>query len=288
MKQLKGIFPALITPFTNDNKIDEKALRAVINWNLEKGVSGFYVGGSTGEAFLLSMEERKYALEIVVDEIKDKAIVISHIGSLATHHAIELAQHAAKVGADILSSVPPFFYKYSAEEITSYYIDIVNEVSLPMVIYNVPVFTGIGFTNEEFDNLLTLPSILGVKHTSNDLFQMERLISQNPDKNIISGYDEVFLGALAMGAKSAIGSTFNFMAENFISIQNFYEQGKVEEARIIQQEVNQIIDVLTKVGVFAGVKTAMEIVGIPCGNCRRPMRALNEEEKQLLKSVLKV
>jgi N-acetylneuraminate lyase len=244
------------------------------------------VGGSTGESFLLSVEERKAILEIVSHEARGKAKIIAHIGSVATDHAIELARHAADLKVDAVSSVPPFYYKFSLPEIKSFYLDIVNDVSLPMIIYNIPALSGVTFTSQNISDLLTDSRVIGVKWTSYDLFQMQRMLSENPNLTIFNGHDEVFLGSLAMGAKAAIGSTFNFMAEKFIHIQNLYETQKLEEARILQDEVNQIIDVLIRIGVFQGVKAGLEMMGIPCGDCRKPFKKLNLEERKLLQQVL--
>ncbi|MGM0877920.1 MAG: N-acetylneuraminate lyase [Bacillota bacterium] len=286
MEKFYGIIPALITPFTENGKINEKALQQIVKINLEKGVSGFYVGGSTGESFLMTTEERKTILEIVSHEAKGKAKIIAHIGSIATDHALELSRHAAELQVDAISSLPPFYYKFSLSEIKSYYLDIVNEVSLPMIIYNIPALTGVSFTSDNIGDLLEDTRIMGVKYTSHDLFQMQRMLQEYPEVTVFNGHDEVFLGGLAMGAKSAIGSTFNFMAEKFIRIQKLYEAGKLDEARNLQAEANQIISILIKVGVFQGVKEALKMMGIPCGECRRPFKKLDNEERNMLQKVL--
>lgn len=134
MNKYNGIIPALITPYTKEGKINEKSLEKLVKLNLDKGVNGFYVGGSTAEAFMLSLEERKYLLDIVSDTAKGQATIINHVGCISTDEAIELAKHAEKVGADAISAIPPFYYKFSYEEIKNHYLDIVNSVNLPMII----------------------------------------------------------------------------------------------------------------------------------------------------------
>jgi len=283
--QFSGIFPALITPYGRDGKINETALSQLVKMNLEKGVSGFFVGGSSGEAFLLTLEERKYILEIVAQEAKGRAAIIAHIGCISTEQAMELARHAADVGADAISSVPPFYYKFTMDELQSYYLDIVSEVSLPMIVYHVPALTDVALSNENLERLLADPRIVGVKYTSFDLFQMQRMAAKHPDKFVLNGYDEVFLGALAMGAKGAIGSTINVMADKFVRIQRLFNEGKLEEAYAVQEEANKVIEVLIKIGVFQGVKAILEMMGISCGNCRKPFRNLKDEEKDILRNV---
>ena len=288
MAGFKGVFPALVTPFKENGEINAKAMEQLVKLNLEKGVSGFYVGGSTAESFMLSPEERKYALEIVVDAVGGKAEVIANIGIFSTQQAIDLAKHAEKLCVSAISSVPPFYFTFNMREYYRYYSDILAEVSLPMLIYNVPAMSGVNFTERDFDQFFQHERIIGVKYTSYDLFLMQKLIQKYPDKTILIGHDEIYLSALAAGAKALIGSTVGLMAEKFIRIEALFLAGKLEEALHIQGEVNQIVSVLVKIGVFKGIKAALELRGIPCGTCRKPFQPLDDEELQMLKDVLKL
>lgn len=286
MKNLKGIFPALLTPFTKDDKINESSLEKLIQLNLQKGVDGFYVGGSTAEAFLLSFDERKYLLDIVSQMVKGKCALIAHIGCISTKQAIELARYAEEVGADAISSIPPFYYNFSFAEIKSYYFDIVNQVSLPMIIYNFPNFSGVPLNTDNIGEFLADERFIGVKHTSNDFYSLERFKQINERVIVYNGFDEMFLAGLAMGADGGIGSTYNFMAEKFIKMKQLFEAGQIEKAREIQTEVNDIINVLTKVGVFAGEKEILSLMGIDFGDCRKPFRRLDKSDRDLLKQTL--
>lgn len=285
INSIKGIFPALVTPFNSKGCINETVLRQIVRMNLDKGVAGFYVCGSTAEAFLLSLEERKQVLEIVAEEAKGKCCLIAHIGCISTDHAIELGLHAKKVGVDAISSVSPFYYKFTFSELKNYYFDVANEVKLPMIVYNFPAFSGMNMTLENIIELKANPYIIGIKHTSMDLYQLERMKSEIKDLVVLNGYDEVFLAGLSMGADGAVGSTYNFMAEKFIEIERLYRQGRNKEAAQLQGEANGIIAVLAKVGVFQGIKYLLGKMGFDCGKCRKPFRELDESEKELLDEV---
>ncbi|MCM0649348.1 N-acetylneuraminate lyase [Clostridium swellfunianum] len=286
MNKYTGIFPALVTPYKSNGKINEESLQKIINLNLDKGVKGFYIGGSTAEAFLLSMDERKYILDIVAQECKGKCTLISHIGSIGTEHAVELGKYSEALGYDAISSVAPFYYKFSFEEIKNYYFDIVNNVNLPMIIYNFPAFSGVTFNMSNIKEFMNDERFIGIKHTSYDLYQLEQMLKIDERLTVFNGHDEVFLGALAMGAKSAIGSTFNFMSEKFIKIDKLFKEGNISEAQEVQAKANEIIDALIKVGVNQGVKYALEIQGIECNGSRRPFRSLTEDDKKLLEKIL--
>lgn len=288
MVQFKGVFPALVTPFDENGKINDKAMERLVRYNLEKGVSGFYVGGSTAESFMLSIDERMHALEVVMSAIGGKVDVIANIGVFSTDQGIKLAKHADRLGVSAISSVPPFYFKFNIQEYYQYYSDILNEVSAPMLIYNVPAMSGVNFTEQDFNRFFSHDRIIGVKYTSYDLFLMQRLIQQHQEKTVFIGHDEIYLSALAAGAKALIGSTVGLMAEKFIKIESLYNACKIEEALEVQSDVNKIVSVLVKIGVFKGVKAALELQGIPCGQCRKPFQPLNNEDMSLLKDILKI
>ncbi len=286
MTELTGIYPALVTPFTSQNKIDEKALQKLTEYLISKGVDGFYIGGSTGESLLLSGEERKEVLEIVHEQVKGRVKVIAHIGCFHTPSAIELAQHAASIGVDAISSLPPFYYKFTMKELQHYYHRLADEVDLPLIVYNAPALTGISFNSENIEEIFSHKNLAGIKFTSYDLFQMQRMM-QKYDKLIINGHDEIYLSSLSIGCNMAIGSTFNFMPEMFLEIKKNFEQGNIELAKKLQGRANEIIECLTKAGVFRGVKGMLDIIGYPCGSCREPFLPLTNEEKMKLQEVLK-
>ena len=163
----KGVFTALLTPFDKENKINEKALEALVKHNLSMGVKGFYVCGSTGEAFLLSTDERKQVMEIVKDCAKG-ATLIAHIGSVNEAEATELAKCAEKLGYNAISSVAPFYYKFSFEEIKGYYNRLADSVNLPMLVYHFPAFSGVNMGINEMRQFLGDDKFIGIKFTSND------------------------------------------------------------------------------------------------------------------------
>lgn len=281
-KEFTGIFPALLTPFDKNDNVNTEVLRQITRYNLDKGVSGFYVGGSTAEAFLLSTGERLQVMQTVAEEAKGETTLIAHIGCISTKQAIELAKAAKEMGYDAISSVAPFYYKFSFPEIKKYYYDIVDAVELPMFIYNFPAFSGVNLTVDNIAEFLTDDRFLGVKHTSSDYFALEQFKAAFPEKIVYNGYDETFLAGLAMGADGAIGSTFNLMAEKFIKIRALFAENKLQEAQAVQKEANAIIRALCKVGVMQGEKAVMDALGFEMGDARAPFGPLTQEQKKAL------
>jgi len=288
MKYLTGIFPALFTPFRN-NQVDEQALRKLVELNIKKGINGFYVCGSSGEAFLLTIAERKKILEIVSDQVKERVFIIAHIGAISTDFTIDLGRHAISVkGVNAVSSIPPFYYQFSRDEIISYYLDLAQELSFPVIPYNFPKLSGFTLTPDIIKVLRKNSNIIGVKFTSNNFFDLERIRKNDPQLILYNGFDEIYLAGLAMGVDGAIGSTFNFMAEKFIAITHFFKEGDMDRAQALQSNVNDIIDALLKTRCFmAAQKYMLDLIGIPFGEPRKPFKPLVSEEKTLLSKVAK-
>ena len=281
MEKYKGIFTALLTPFDKNNRVNEKELEKLVKFNLEKGVRGFYVGGSTAEAFLLSTDERKQIMD-VVKSTAPNATLIAHIGSINEREATELALHAKKAGYDVISSVAPFYYKFTFEEIKNYYFRLADAAQIPMLVYHFPAFSGVNMGIREMGQFLSDDRFLGIKYTSNDFFTMEQCKSNFPDKIVYNGFDEIFLAGLSMGADGGIGSTYNFMADKFVKINALFEAGKIGQAQQIQKEANKIITVLCNIGVMQAEKEVLNQLGFDFGVCRHPFGEPTTEQKELI------
>lgn len=282
MTRLTGIFPALITPFTRNGRVNEQALRQIVRMNIKKGVDGFYVGGSTAEAFLLNLEERRLILDVVLDETKRSVPTIAHVGCISTDQTVELARHAQEAGVDAISAITPFYYDFTASEVFRHYQRLMDSVDLPVIVYYFPALSGVNLSTSELRSLLSRERVVGIKHTSYNLFQLERLKRAKNGLLVYNGHDEVFLAGLAMGADGAIGSTYNFMAEKFLAIRRYFNDHRYEEARRLQGEANEVIELLIRVGVIPGTKAVLKMMGIDCGVCREPFRQVTPEEENLL------
>ena len=282
MNKHTGIFPALLTPFTKDGRINEKELERLIEYNIQKGVAGFYVNGSTQEAFLLSEEERRLIYRLVKEICGNRVTLYAHVGCVSTEQAIGYGRYAATLGYDAISAVAPFYYKFSLAEIKEHYRMIAHAVDLPLILYNIPAFSGVSLSFDDFAELLTDDRMIGVKYTSADHFLLQRLCAAYPSKCFFNGYDETFAAGLMMGVHGGIGSTYNFMAEKFIDMQTKFEQGDIAGVQAKQDEVNRIVAALCRVGVMQGEKALLDMLGFDFGPCRAPFAPLSAEAKQYL------
>lgn len=284
-KEYHGIYAALVTPYHTDGSVNYPALKELVRYLLRRGIDGFYVGGSTAEAFLLSGQERRRILETVIEENNGARKIICHVGAISTDLAISFAKHAKSAGADAVSAISPFYYKFSEAEIIRYYLDIMSATDLPMFVYNFPNFSGFSLSERVLDALKCSGTLRGVKYTSSDMFLLERLKTKNPDLVIWNGFDEMLLAGLSMGADGGIGSTYNCMTPLVHRIYDSFCANDIQKAQRYQQEANEVIQVIVKHGVFASVKTLLGFEGLDLGSCRKPFAPMTEEGIRELREV---
>ncbi len=287
VSHLRGVMPALLTPFDAQQNIDRASLRRLVRFNIEQGVDGVYVGGSTGEAFVQSLSEREEVLEIVAEEAKGKITLIAHVGCVSTAESQQLAVAAKRYGFDAVSAVTPFYYSFSFEEHCDHYRAIIDSADgIPMVVYNIPALSGVKLTLEQINQLVTLPGVGALKQTSGDLYQMEQIRRAHPELVLYNGYDEIFASGLLAGADGGIGSTYNIMAWRYLGIVQVLKEGDTAKAQQLQHECNKVIDLLVKVGVFRGLKTVlhyMDVLSVPL--CRKPFAPVEDKFQAELKAL---
>jgi len=282
---LAGVFSAMVTPFAEDGALDLDALAPLAEFQIAQGIQGFYVGGSTGEAFLQTPAERMRVLTELARVVNGRVRLIAHVGAIATDEAVAIARRAADGGYDAISAIPPFYYDFSPAEIRAHYHALADATPLPLVVYNFPAKSARPLSTPDLLGLLAHPKIVGVKHTSQNLYQLERLKQAAPEAVIYNGFDEMFVGGLAMGADGGIGTTFNVMGRWFVEMRRALAGGDLAHARALQSRANEVIDVLIEVGVFPGTKAMLKLLGVDCGSCRRPFAGLSQDQQHKVEAI---
>ena len=188
IKAFKGVIPAVLTVFDKEENIDEVGMRQLVSFLIEKGVNGLYLTGSTGEGFTMTSEERKKVVEIVIDETAGRVPVVVHVGAIGTKISIDLAKHAESVGADGISSVPPFYWKFNENQIIKYYEDIANSCSIPMIVYNVPLVGLLGMN--AIKRLAKIENVKGIKYTALSQYEITQIKDEVGEEFLVySGAD---------------------------------------------------------------------------------------------------
>ena len=283
-----GILPALVTPLTERETINEDVARRLMRWHMDEGMDGFYICGATGEGPVVDPKERMRLAEMAREETRarDKKAII-HVGAIDLTTAKALARHAGEIGADAISSVPPFFFGYGEKEIAQYYTELAEAAGVPLIMYCSPL-SGVNITYDMVSRFLNIPHAIGVKWTSYDYYTMHRIKElRGGDVNVLNGPDECLLCGLTMGADGGIGATYNVMPRMFRQIYDRFRAGDIEGARQAQYKANRLIEVIIRFGVQASLKEMLGMLGYDCGFCVYPQKRLSDEERQGLRDALK-
>lgn len=269
---MQKVYAALMVSFDEDGNIDEKGTREIIRHDIDvEGVDGLYVGGSTGENFMLGLEEKKKIFEIAWDEVDQQVDLIAQVGGPNLKEAKELAKFVTELGYKTISAVTPFYYNFTFDEIKHYYDEIVKDVDAKLLIYSISALTGVSLSLDNFAKLFSNPKIIGVKYTNADFYLLERLRERLPDKLILSGFDEMLLPALIEGVDGCIGSTYNVNARMVKEEIAAYNNGDIAKAQELEHKKNDIITALLNNGIYPSIKLVLQKMGVHAGYNREPM-----------------
>lgn len=284
---MKKIYVASITPFDEKNQMNESALKQLWDKNLSEGADGFFIGGSSGECFLLSREERVRSFELA-SEYTDRGDMFAHVGALNTEEAVFYTRKAVEFGIQDIAATPPFYFGFSEKEIAGYYYDIAQAANKPVLFYNIPTSThkDMNLAHPDIQALLKSGAVGAVKHTNLNLLQMERIQNINPDIKCYGGFESCMLAFLAFGCDGFIGSSFNFMLPQFRKLMELYLSHEDDAARALQSKSNNVLDAILGNGLCACLKYIASCQGIAAGEVRRPMLPLKAEQKALIDRVL--
>ena len=284
---LKGIYTALVTPF-KDGKLDEKAFRNLIEFQLKGGINGVVPCGTTGEAPTLSYEEHEKVIELAVKYAKGKVPVIAGTGSNSTQEAIELTEGAKKLGADFCLLTTPYYNKPTQEGLYQHFKAIAEAVNIPIILYNIPGRTGINMTPETIFRLSRIKNIVGIKEAAGSLAQVSDIYRLTKGTfTILSGDDNLFLPMMSVGAVGVISVVSNIMPKE---MQSLYR------AFLIEKNIKKAMNIHTRLmplfqGIFVEtnpipVKEAMAYMGMIKKEFRLPLCPLSDANSRFIKGLL--
>lgn len=280
IKKFSGVIPALVTPFQQNGDLDEGRLRGIVQDLLREKIGGLYLTGSTGECFLMTDKERNRVIEIVAEEVQGRVPLIAHVGDVGTRKSIELAKQAERLGVDAISSVPPFYWRFTEDELYGYYRDLAGSTSLPFIIYNIQLAGLLQFPL--LQKLATLPNVCGVKYTATTHYEINLLKSKlGQDFQVFSGCDEMGLSGLMFGADGLIGSFYNLMPELYVAICDAVAAKQMDLAAKFQRDADLIIALALQYCYVSVIKIAMGWKGVDGGYCRAPFINSHAHEDEL-------
>lgn len=286
LKDIRGVIPALLTPFDENENFSPERMRGLVRHLMRYDIGGLYLTGSTGEGFMMSVDERKAAVEAVLEETAGKLPVIVHVGAISTRHSQELARHAAGAGADAVSSVPPIYWKFTDDGIAGYYSDLAQAAGLPMVVYNIALAGLVSF--DMILRLGKIPGVEGIKYTSSthyDMFRIKEALGN--DFMVYSGSDEMAASGLVFGSDGLIGSTYNLIPDLFVKISQAASSGDLADLSRRQETANRVIFTLLKYDLMPALKLALKWSGVDAGISRKPFTHYTPHQEEEMKAVFR-
>lgn len=290
MRIFEGSMVALVTPFKN-GKVDEGALRNLVDWHIAEGTDALVPCGTTGESATLNYEEHDRVIRIVVEQVKGRVPVLAGTGSNSTAEAIEITRHAKENGADGSLQVTPYYNKPTQEGLYLHFKAIAEAPDLedlPMVLYNVPGRTAINMLPETVARLAKVRNMVGIKEASGNLEQIKKLIDLcGPHFTVLSGEDAQNFEILELGGRGMISVTANVVPGTLATLWDLYRSGKKEAAKKVHDEILPLHQALFFETNPIPVKTALGLMGKCSAEMRLPLCEMGKENQKKLKMVLK-
>ena len=285
---LKGIYPPIVTPF-----LKEDVAYHYLTENIEKlnksGIKGVVVLGSNGENVFLSEEEKIEVVQTVITSASKEMTIIVGSGCESTRETIHLTNKMAKLGAHAALIVTPSYYgsKMNDESLVNYYSNVAEKSEIPILLYNVPKFTGVNVSKEAVSTLSKHPNIIGIKDSSGNVNQLGQYLNcVDADFNVLVGTAGALFGALTLGCKGGVLALANIVPEKCVDIYRLVQEGKMEEARKLQLRMIPVNFAITATYGISGLKYAMDLLGYQGGEVRSPLLQTKPEEQDKIRNIL--
>lgn len=287
-RDLKGVIPAIVTPFNSDGELDKDGLKRLTRFLLNNGVHGIMTTGGNGEFPHLLREEKSMVTETVVKEVKGAVPVIAGTAACSTRETLLLSEDAIEGGADAVILTPPYFYKLPDESILRHFEALSNNLEIPIIIYNNPLYTGNNLAPDLVDKIADFKGVIGLKQSNSDLGQLVETVRRSGEKiSICTGIDSQFYPSLCAGAKGIFSTAACVIPKQMVQIFELIGSGRHDEAFGLHmriQELNRLLEY--DPGYVAPCKEALSMLGLPGGPVREPLPELSPAEREALKQAL--
>jgi 4-hydroxy-tetrahydrodipicolinate synthase len=284
----QGVFPALLTPFTNQDELDLTMFEKNLKAQVDAGVDGIILGGSLGEASILSTSEKEKLVKFAVEKLNNKLPVIINIAEGSTKEALQQAQFAKAWGASGLMILPPMRYKSDHRETVTYFTTIANATDLPIMIYNNPVDYKIEVTLDMFSELISCPNIQAVKESTRDVTNVTRLKNKFGDRiKILCGVDTLALEELCLGADGWVAGLVDAFPRETVAIYRLAKVGKIKEATAIYRWFMPLLELDIHPKLVQYIKLAAAEAGIGSEYVRAPRLTLVGEEREMILGIIR-
>ena len=287
--KLEGVIPPVATPFKSNGEIDFTAYESNLKKWVEKGVNGILAFGSNGETVHLTQDEKIELVKKSSEVLPEDKLLIAGSGGLTPEETIELTNRAAKQGADVALVITPYFYSSNMTEkaLIKYYEEVAAKAEIPIMLYNVPKYTGIKIPLEVIAELSKNENIIGMKDSSGDITYLAQIMEVSAeDFDPLVGTANAFYPALTLGVQGGILALANIAPAECVKVLNLVKENKLDKARKLYTKLIPTNKAVTAKYGIPGLKAAMDKLGYYGGKPRKPLITLDDKEKEELFSTL--
>lgn len=288
---LRGIIPPMVTPLTSDDALDQEGAQRLLDHMLAGGVHGIFILGTTGEGPSLGPEVQRQLIETTVHQVDGRVPVLVGITDTCLVESVALAEVAADLGADAVVASAPYYFQIAQPELLDYLRKLVEELPLPLVLYNMPGLTKVSFEPETVRQMLAYDNVIGIKDSSGDLkvaAEYVKVVAERADWTLMTGPEEILAEAIKLGGMGGVCGGANLFPRLFVDLYDAATSGNVQRVESLHESVLQLGKLLYKIGqhgssYIKGIKSALSCLGVCENHMALPLHRFEEKEKQIVR-----
>ncbi len=283
-----GSFAVIVTPFTKEGGVDERGYRRVVDLVIEAGCHGVISGGSTGQFFLMTPDERKRIFSIAADQTGGRVPVLAGTSAIRTEDVIDLTRYAGQAGCSGAMVLPPLYVPLNERETVEFYGRVAGEGGLPLMLYNSPLAVPTWLKPRLVEQLMRLDNVVAIKDSSLDMRQMNDLVRFCGDEiQVFVGLEDLLLPAMAVGALGVVAMLPQVVGSMAVELYESAVAGDRQRARELHGKMLRLYDLFDVGSGYMAIKECMNMLGKPGGYSRPPMQPLSEDQRGQLKAILR-
>ncbi|MHB0871538.1 MAG: 4-hydroxy-tetrahydrodipicolinate synthase [Chloroflexota bacterium] len=285
---VKGVIAAIVTPFDENRQVSAPGIETIVEYLVSNGVHAIMTTGGTGEFPMLLREEKKYVTQLVAEQVNRRVPVIAGTASCSTQESLLLMEDAVEAGADAAIVVAPYYFKLPEDSLYGYYLELADRGTLPVILYNNPLYTGNNLSPATMAKLADHQRIIGVKQSNANMGELVELIRLGGSKMAVTtGIDSQFYPALCIGATGIFSTAASVMPRQMVEVYDLFQQGKRDQALALHMKLQLLNRFLEyDPGYVTPAKDALTMMGYPAGPVRQPQPELTPEQRRGLREAL--
>ncbi|MCK4925847.1 dihydrodipicolinate synthase family protein [Candidatus Aerophobetes bacterium] len=289
MEKLEGVIVPIVSPLKEDESIDEEGVEQLVNYSIDNGVTAILVLGTTGEFPVLTSANRRRIIELTLNKVNGRVPVLVGTGSTGTKRAIENTREAAKMGAQATLLSPPYFYEMTQRDILAHYLEVLEQVDIPIMVYNVPFHPELEVKPETVRQLLEHPNIVGIKDSSGDFsnfLEILELKNVRGDFTVFQGIEPQLTVSILYGSDGIIAGSVNLVPDLIVRLYTHAKRGEMTQAMQSQRRLNSLGEIYQVGYWLSGLKTSLELKGLCSAYIGKPFPPLDHNQREKIREIL--